>query len=637
MTYRVVGLGFGLLFLLVQLGCSDIVTPPPTYGPGDGGGGLGGNLCSDEGGPLVTILKPEATNDPGADTVVMEQDLGIRCQVESFGDPDVVIEVRGEDAASATPVAANKGAGLFEATASLESFPNGSLRVICEATNSDGGRECTAVVVNTLLDLGPGVRIISPSASGAVFSGGMTVRYVLTALPVTESDTEDSVPESWQVVVAGQPIESVFESQTDTTATFSATVDFDDPDLYETPLDGTYQLSVSAANGRGVTRTETLDFTVDAAGPGITIDEPDAGSVIGGATDVVATVSDVSGIDPSKVSFSIGAQKFDMAQIPGSSNRFRGSFDANQYPTSVGEVLINVVAVDVVGNERVAAVSVELDGRPPVMDLDPPAVREGKKTNDGIECSAPFNPVGTNAISDGSLVRTVAYVRARIEDRGNPSASYKAGLDFGSVEVWILGDASEALVRDLDNDVNNICDSINPDVLPGNQAGNVPAVAINLNPLPPTGSADYLTGQIFESPGQYGLCISGSATEAGDPVCDTGQTPRVIPDNDEPSGSTPGIFVKPPVTSFRCMGDPFDWQTSLDGVEGPACMAVRAADERGNASVSRPIRVCFAALLPGQPLPAGHPCETFNPNDYSCSDGCTGARFPLNERIGPFE
>jgi hypothetical protein len=629
MTYRVVGLGFGLLFLLVQLGCNDIVTPPPTYGPGSGGGGIGGDLCSDEGGPLVTIVKPEATSDPGADTLVTDPDLGIQCQVDSSGDPLVVIEVLGDDSASVTPAVANKGAGLFEATANLASFANGSLRVICEATSSDGGGACTAVAVDTLLDLGPGVRIVSPSASGAVFSGSMTVRYVLTALPVTESDTVDSVPASWQVVVAGQPIDSVLESQTDTTATFSATVDFDDPTLYETPLDGTYQLSVSAANGRGVTRTETLEFTVDAEGPGITIDEPDLGSVIGGATDVVATVADVSGIDPSQVSFYIGSRKFDMVQVPGSANRFRGSFDANQYPTTIGEVTIDVVAVDIVGNERVASVTVELDGKPPVLSLDPPRVREGKKTNDGIECSASFNPVGENAISDGDVVGTTAYIRARIEDRGNPSASYKAGLDYESAQVWILGDASKELVIDTDGD--GVCDSLNPDVLPGNQAGNVPAVAIDLNSLPPTGSANYLVGQIFESPGQYGVCVSGTATEAGDPVCSTTTTPRVIPDNNEPSGSVPAIFIKPPVSSFRCMGDPFDWQTSLDGVEGPACLAVRAADERGNASVSAPIRVCFRKTI------TDGSCDIFDSNAYPCSDGCTGAEFPLNERIGPFE
>jgi len=525
------------------------VTPPPTNGPG--GGTIGGDLCSDEGGPLLTIVRSEATSDPGADTLVTEQDLGIQCQVDSSGDP--------------------------------------------------------AVAVDTLLDLGPDVRIVSPSVSAAVFSGSMTIRYVLTALPVTESDTVDSVPASWQVVVAGQPIESLFEGQTETTATLSATVDFDDPTLCETPLDGTYQSSLSIANDRGVTRTETLDFAVDADGPGVTIDEPKLGSVIGGATDLVAKVSDVWGIDPSQVSFYIGSRKFDMAQVGGSPNRLLGSSDANQYPTTIGEVTIVVVAVDIVGNDRVASVTVELDGKPPVLSLDHPRVRERKKTNAGIECSASFNPVARmRSATETWSARPHTF--ARIEDRGNPSASYMAGLDYESAQVWILGDASQALVVDTDGD--GVCDSLNPDFLPGNQAGNTPAVAINLNSLPPTGSASCLTGQIFESPGQHGVRISGSATDPADPVCSMTTTPRVIPDNDEPTGSTSAIFIKPPITSFRSTGDPFDWQTSLDGMEGPACLAVHAAGERGSASVSAPIRVCFQKNI------TNGACDTFDRNDY---------------------
>ena len=645
MTHRVVGLGFGLLFLLVQVGCNDIVTPPPTAGIGGGGNGIA--LCADEGGPLVSILQPVATSDPSADTLATAPDLSIECLVESSGEPvddsSVVIQVLGEGGATATPSVVNRGDGSFEATASISSFANGSLQVSCEASNSEGTRACTGVAVDTLLDLGPGVEILSPSASGAILSGAMTVRYVVTALPVTDADTVDSVPVSWQVVVAGQPIDSVLESQTDTTATFSATVNFDDPTLYQTPLDGMYQLSVSSTNGRGVTRTETLEVTVDSAGPGITIDEPELGEVIGGATDVVATISDPSGIDPSQVSFSIGSEKFDMSPVSGTSNRFQGSFDANQYPTSIGEVTINVVAFDIAGNEYTASVVVELDGVPPIMELDPADVREGREAKDGLECSALFDPLGADrpssgeggAIDEGDIVKAISYIRARVEDRGNPTASYKSGVDSGSVQVWILGDPSKALVIDTDDD--STCDSLNPDVLPGNQVGNTPAVAIDLTALSPTGTADFLPGQTFGGAPQYSSCTSGTATDPGDTVCNNVTLPRFIPDNTDPTGSNPGIYVKGPITSIYCMGDPFDWQTALDGIEGPACMAVAAQDERGNSSVSPPLRVCFAAVLPWEPLPPGHPCLTFDPNDFLCTNGCSGARFPLNERIGPFE
>ncbi len=58
-------------------------------------------------------------------------------------------------------------------------------------------------------------------------------------------------------------------------------------------------------------------------------------------------------------------------------------------------------------------------------------------------------------------------------------------------------------------------------------------------------------------------------------------------------------------------------------------MAVRAADERGNASVSTPLRVCFTT--------AGGGCTGFSFNDNACTDGCTGDNFIANELIGPFD
>lgn len=654
MKHRLVGLGFGLLFLFVQLGCSDTTTPPFTGGGSGGTAGSGGAVCSDEGGPIVELLEPAATDDPSSADLITDPDVNIRCQVDQAANPvddsSVAITVYGAGGSTVTPAVSNRGDGVFEATASVASFSNGALRIVCEASSTGIRGACSGAEVNTLLDLGPGIQMLNPAESGAVLSGGVTVRYTIVELPVTESDTTDSALKNSQVVVAGADIPPVSESETDTTETFGATVAFDDPMLYQTPLDGVYQMSVSATNERDVTRTITFDFAVDAEGPLISIEEPELGSVIGGATSVVATVSDASGVDSSQISFYIGSEKFDMAPVPGTAGTFSGSFDANQYPTSVGEVTIDVVAVDVVGNESFASVVVELDGNPPILEMDPPQVREGEEGSNDLECSALFDPVGDirppgnedgqqnpgiEAINDGDMVYRISQIRARVEDRGNETASYKSGLDFESVQVWILRGRNQALVLDSD-DADNTCDSLNPDVLPGNPMGNIPAVAIDLIAATPTGGADFLQGQAFGPYTAYG-CESGSATEVEDAVCPTTPIPRIIPDNDEPSGTTPAIFVKAPIIPFYCMGDPFDWQTALDGIEGPGCMAVVASDVRGNSSVSQPLRVCFTKTDVGQPLPGGHPCLGFDPGSYTCTDGCNAAKFPVNELIGPFD
>ncbi len=629
MMHRVVGLGFGLLFLLVQLGCNDIVTSPPSVGGGGGGGSGGGDdLCADEGGPVVAILLPEAATDPNTETIVTDPDLTVDCEATSTGslvdDSSVSIIVRDENGVTETPVIVKNGDGTYSATVDLRSFPNGPLFVACEASDSSPAASCSSATVMTFLDLGPSVVILSP-ADGSVQAGGMDVEFTFAADPVSDSDNMAALAaRSGSLVVAGANILNIRQED----GVSIGTVKFDDPALYQTALNGTYEFSVSVANGRGVTRRETRSFTVDSGGPSITIDEPELGTVIGGATDVVATISDPSGIDPSQVSFYIGSEKFDMDPVPGSLDQFRGSFDANQYPTSIGEVLINVVAVDVVGNEYEASVVVELDGVSPVMDLDPAEVREGKETDSGLECSALFDPVGPEAISNGNVVTPFSYIRARVEDRGNPTASFKSGLDPDEVQVWILRGTDLPLVIDTDGD--GTCDSLNPDVLPGNSIGNTPAVEIDLRPISPTGSPDYLAGQNFSG---YPSCQLSGDADPGEDLCDTAQIPRVIPDNDLAAPTIPAIYVKAPVIPFYCLGDPFDWQTSLDGIEGPACMAVRAADENGNSNVSRPLQVCFRKTI------TDGSCGNFAPNldDGTCTNGCTGVTFRPNELIGPFD
>ncbi|MDH3654889.1 MAG: hypothetical protein OEN21_11520 [Myxococcales bacterium] len=44
-----------------------------------------------------------------------------------------------------------------------------------------------------------------------------------------------------------------------------------------------------------------------------------------------------------------------MTQI-GGTNRYTGSFDANQYPETIGQITINVTAADLSGNDRTQSV-----------------------------------------------------------------------------------------------------------------------------------------------------------------------------------------------------------------------------------------------------------------------------------------
>ncbi len=654
MTHRVVGLGFGLLFLFVQLGCNDIVTPPPSGGGGGGSGGSGIDVCSDEGGPAVAILMPTPASDPNTDELVTEPSLSVECTVAAtdgqVDDSSVSIIVRDDAGSTETPVVVDNGDGTYSASVDLGSYPNGTLTVACEASDSSAAQRCSSATVMTFLDLGPSVVILSPD-DGSVQAGGMDVEFTIMADPVSDSDTgaEPNLAGTGRLIVAGAQITNIVSED----GILIGTVDFDDPSLYQTPLNGDYEFSVSVANARGVTRRETRSFTVDAGGPTINIIEPELASIIAGATDVIAEITDPSGVDASTVRYRIDAQEFSMTTV-GGTNRYSGSFDANQYPQTIGQITINVTAADLSGNDRTQSVSVQLDSQPPIIDMDPPTVREAQEDMTGQLCSNAFDPVGGEAANDATVLGPVPSFRARIEDRTN-RVSAISGVNKDDVQVYILDDETQALL--IDTDGNGVCDSINPAFLPNNPLGNQPAVVIDMTPVAASGTAFFqalpppqtLPFPYDGSPFCFGGDNGNGTGKAMDPpekVCLGTSLTRVIPDNTDPDGLRPAIFGRAPLTPLRCIGDRFDFPGA--GINpGFACVAARATDNGGNESVSSPLRVCLDDALGGSDCPAGIG-GAFAPA-FSCTDGCSVSALDfvdddpntgtvLNSRlIGPFQ
>ncbi len=651
MTHRVVGLGFGLLFLFVQRGCNDIVTPPPSGGGGGGSGGGGIDVCSDEGGPAVAILLPTPASDPNTDELVTEPSLSVACTVAAtdalVDGSSISIIVRDDAGSTETPVVVDNGDGTYSASVDLGAYPNGTLTVACEASDSSAASSCSSATVMTFLDLGPSVVILSPS-DGSVQAGGMDVEFTIAADPVSDTDTM-AEPVSGTLIVAGAEITNIVNEG----GVNTGTVDFDDPALYQTPLNGDYEFSVSVANGRGVTRRETRSLTVDAGGPTINIIEPELASIIAGATDVIAEITDPSGVDASTVRYRIDAQEFSMTPV-GGTNRYTGSFDANQYPQTIGQITINVTAADLSGNDRTQSVSVQLDSQPPIIDMDPPTVREAQEDMTGQLCSTAFDPVGGEAANDARVLGPVPSFRARIEDRTN-RVSAISGVNKDDVQVYILDDETQFLL--IDTDGNGVCDSINPAFLPNNPMGNQPAVVIDMTPVAASGTAFFqalpppqtLPFPYDGSPFCFGGDNGNGTGKAMDPpeeVCLGTTLTRVIPDNTDPDGLRPAIFGRAPLTPLRCIGDRFDFPGA--GINpGFACVAARATDNGGNESVSSPLRVCLDDALGVGDCPTGIG-GAFVPA-FSCTDGCSVSALDfvdddpdvgkvLNSRlIGPFQ
>jgi hypothetical protein len=250
----------------------------------------------------------------------------------------------------------------------------------------------------------------------------------------------------------------------------------------------------------------------------------------------------------------------------------------------------------VLGNHSEKGIDVIVDNTPPLLSLDPPAIRMGKVSMGSTTCSAPFDPVGKDAASDGDKVLTIATLRARIEDKGNwapgLAVEHISMLDPASIKLYASPVTNGPLVVDVDGDGD--CDTINPGLdtisLGMGMTSSNQALSLGLVPIPPSGSADFFSSTTT----QAGCDAIMTGASAPDPLClDSGSPMTIaIPHLHDDNVGNAAIFTIPPITpSYNCTGLQLDTRNNLP--EGPTCLAVVAKDTMGNWGVSQPIRVCI--------------------------------------------
>lgn len=454
-----------------------------------------------------------------------------------------------------------------------------------QVTATTAGHAVASDTVRIYIDGGPLITFLQPADK--VFVKGSVV---ITAMVV---DSRSSI--------AGVSF-SIGPYQIDPAAVltngsqYSTTIDFGS---YNPPLDGNQLVTVSATNGNGNTSLASRQFTIDNVGPEISAPKPGNGELIGKIITISATVKDQAGVMDSSVIAVVanGDIHFEVKLIPKGGGVYSQVFDTTQLPIYAIFPSISFRAQDMLGNESSAGYLVSLDNTPPVMDLDPPAnFRLVKK--DGT-CSWPFDPVGPDAVDDGSVVTQLFDIRARIEDMGNTPLTGTAdfipiaAVEPSSVKVLILDDTSQPLVVDTSNPPDGFCDDINPDLTPSvspqtaKDAQLIDMVALPFN----VGSGDF-THQ------PASICPSGSDSTPPPALCDTTYS---IPKAQSMTYllasainlSEPSIWAIPPVLSngYECAGRQFDASNGLN--DGWACVAVVASDKVGNKQVSRPIRICI--------------------------------------------
>lgn len=635
------------LVALVGSGCDD--ERPPPFDPGDAGpivvdgapmGDAGTTLDApplDPEGPIVSVLDPvsPAAGDFSGAAILTETRFSVRCEaLDSGSTPELVDSssvrvqaVQGE-AVIEVPALPTGVAGEFNAEIAIDAFGNGAMEIRCSASDTADPPRTNTASIATFLDKGPEVEIFVPDANGS-YAQQLDVLFTVSPSPVAPGDDTLSAVDDASVALylAGINIDTLVQMGN----TFTTSIPFDDP-LFGDPLIGQQNMSVLAANDRGVTRQIDTVFTVDSEGPVITVEEPLAGELVSGIMRLRVTVDDDVGVEPTSVIATV-AGDHDVVLMPDmSGDEYIGFFDTRILVNMVFPTVV-VRARDLLGNQSSFGLVIALDNVPPRITLDSPPVRGARYDTGILECSAAIDPLGSDAASDGQSLTQLSELRVRSEDRPNiafsstPVIVPRAGVEPDSVDMFVLDDSDGAIIVDMDGD--GFCDDINPKLAPTSTPMADDEVArLDMVPLPPGGDPHFEGGLDYSGdPPANSECMAETSPGAPpSPLCD-GQSPLtwLIPD---PVGE-PAIYTIPPVGGLQCLGNAFD-SVATRISDGWACVTARSEDRLGNLNVAPPLRVCFDADLNG-----AEGCPPLGQTSMDPLPDCTGTYDPMTDTVDP--
>jgi hypothetical protein len=497
---------------------------------------------------------------------------------------------------------------LYGAVFELSELLNGPIVFRCEGRDLAAKPRVASASLSTLLDLGPVIEFYEPKDKGIyTLRTPRAISFQVKRSPLSDSDEEADV-KSVALTIGG--IETPVQESDTTPGLYQTSIDFDDRTKYPVPPTDA-QIVVSATNARSpqaATRESKLDIVIDGDGPMIKVESPPNGTIVRGVQMLTVTVTDVSGLKPGTLVATINKTLLVINTWKQNGSSYSATFDTRKFGTNLTQLTINVTASDGVSNESTVAHQLKLDNLPPVISLDPPLIRESKTGGGMTYCSTKFDPLGM-AASEESHVLVGSRFRALVEDRTNraPNAvAYLAGIDTGSVELYLQPDNSVPLLIDTDDD--GICDDINiSDTMPMDQRPTL----MQLQSVTPAGSAWYAADINGTPPG------CSLAADAQPPSLCPGFSEmfRVVPGRVQ--GKPPAVYAKKPSNdgnSGECNGE--SWELLTIAHEGWQCLAARVHDTIGNRGVSDAIHICFDDN-------AGSAAVCDPAQKPTCTDGCT--------------
>jgi len=617
-------------------------------GPKETDAGLrdGGTSSIDPDAPVVKIVSPDSAADPNDDTVITTETVSVRCRVakaKTIAARDVdlstvrimLIDPEDEMHAIAGVVAAQPD-NEFEAEFRLTDLANGPWKLRCEADDMNKPALTGWAAIDTLIDLGPTVALIDPiDGTAHRLLGNVAIKFRVREAPLSSSDTE-ATPTAISLQVSG--VDYDFTESQDDPGLYVGSVNFDDRTMFPMPPSSA-SIVVTAQSSRtpeAPTRRAKADIAIDSVGPTITVKSPAYTQIVRSEVELVIQVSDDSGIDIDTLvgTISLPEEDYVLSDWKASGANFTETFDTRSFDPTLTQLTINIVAKDRVGNEAEPAAHVlRIDNVAPLVSLDPPWVREYRIVNGQKICSAAFDPVGEDAVSDLGKATVQAKFRTRVEERTNTSPGgdlyYIAGVDKTTMRIYAQPDPAIPLLIDSDGDPGHVCDEINFDALPVPQR----PVALNLKEVVDKGSAYYALDPAFLEDTSKNVpasdCNPGGAGTEPNAVCSTTPMYRVMTQNIVTANPPSAIYGWNPTNSAsngECNGS--NWELLPIVEEGWACLAARVEDAIGNIGISTPIRVCFDN---GEGTPQ---CDPLTDTPPECTDGCVWPdAFPPNQTL----
>ncbi len=600
-------------------------------------GGDGGTRNEKDGGigpdPIVSVLAPSTATDPSSEAVITQRMVDVLCEAKpgkfkSAIDPQmVVVNVYVDDKVVLTQPAVSETISKFKATLLLQDVPAGPIKIECAATDTYDKPLTGKGSIETLLDHGPAITFVSPMDKSAVGSKtDSLVLFKVEPFKLGEQDPGAEVePSTVSMEINGMAVTpSATAGQANT---YEYTIDFGDTKLFPGSLITSATIEVTAQNKRSpapATASAKLELVVDGEGPTITPVSPLSGQMVGGKVAVEVSVEDtLSGLKPGSVRFEIdnnpAPDKYTLS--PGAAPKYLGEFQVGKY-LGRSQLTINFIAEDMAGNETRVGFPVDLDSVPPWVSLDPPDVREvyASATPDNPSCSAPFDPVGYESVSD--LARLPPAVPARkdryralVWERGTAitgDTSVKvSGVKDNSVAIYIQSNPSMPLIVDSDDDPENLCDSVNAstatrlDYTPITPSGTLAKIAVEGSPLfsmPPA------IAECTQTPCGAGTCKAQSAPGNALELCNDESDLSLVLQHRIPGKVVPVIYGLNPKSGNLpgCTGEL--WESPI--TSGWTCVVGTAVDNVGNVGISMPLRVCY-----------GNDDDCSGPPP-SCTDGC---------------